>query len=88
MMDLHPAEVRQLVLQTFEEFGVAASGESEMSETVRVDCGKYVARCYRLEGLFAMWLIVAGIVQFYDAEGNMLRTVSLWQERVPYRSAA
>jgi hypothetical protein len=59
-----------------------------LQETIRLDRGSGVARCYRCDGLFAMWLISAGILQFYDPEGNMLWTVHLWQERVPSRLAA
>lgn len=35
-----------------------------------------------------MWLIGVGIVQFYDAEGTMLRTVNLLQEQRERRMAA
>jgi hypothetical protein len=36
----------------------------------------------------AMWLVEVGIVQFYDAEGNILQTVNLFEEREPQRMAA
>jgi hypothetical protein len=36
----------------------------------------------------AMWLIEIGIVQFYDAEGEMLCTVNLREELEPQRMVA
>ena len=36
----------------------------------------------------AMWLLEIGIVQFYDADGNMLLTVNLLEELEPQRMAA
>jgi hypothetical protein len=38
--------------------------------------------------MLAMWLIEPGIVQFYDAHGNLLRTVSLKREIIERRAAA
>jgi hypothetical protein len=86
--ELDPAAVRRIVRETFEEFGARICTFGDLKETIRLDRGSGVARCYRCDGLFAMWLISAGILQFYDTEGGMLRTVRLWQERVPCRLAA
>ena len=47
-----------------------------------------MARCYRAAELFAMWLIDVGVLQFYDAEGEMLHTVNLFTELQPQRAAA
>jgi len=47
-----------------------------------------VARCYRVADLFAMWLIAVGVLQFYDADGEMLQTVNLFTELQPHRAAA
>jgi len=38
--------------------------------------------------MFAMWLIDVGVLQFYDADGEMLHTVNLFTELVPARAAA
>jgi hypothetical protein len=84
----HPAEVRKIVVRTFLEFGANQIGLSVLDENLIVDQGKCVARSYRTSELFAMWLIGVGIVQFYDAEGNMLRTVNLLQEQRERRMAA
>ena len=35
----------------------------------------------------AMWLVDVGIVQFCDADGEMLRTVTLLQELKPVKMA-
>jgi len=51
-----------------------AYGLADVTETVLVDDGKDVARSYVADRLMAMWLVEEGIVQFYDADGNLLRT--------------
>jgi len=38
--------------------------------------------------MFAMWLIDVGVLQFYDADGEMLHTVNLFTELLPQRAAA
>ena len=43
-----------------------------------------MARSYRLRGYMAMWLVEVGIVQFYDAQGNMLETLNLFEELKPH----
>jgi len=60
----------------------------EIDETILIDDGRYVARSYRSEGYMAMWLVAVGIVQFYDAEGQMLTTVNLFETLRPVRMAA
>jgi len=87
-MEPHPYEVRDLVVRTFAELGAGLRGLGDLEETLLLDSGKYVARTYRLAGLMAMWLVQVGIVQFYDAEGRMLRTVNLFQELEPVKMAA
>jgi hypothetical protein len=84
----HPAEIARLVTRTFAEFGAGLVALRELQETIRIEQGQYVARSYRAASLFAMWLIDVGIVQFYDDEGQMLRTVNLFEERDGQRLAA
>ena len=84
----HPAEVRNIVVRTFLEFGAKQKGLGDLDENLVVDQGRCVARSYQTGDLFAMWLIGVGIVQFYDTEGNMLRTVNLLQEQRERRMAA
>jgi hypothetical protein len=83
-----PHEVRGLVLRTFQDFGAAIFSIVDLDETVLLDDGRYAARTYRADGYMAMWLIDIGIVQFYDADGNMLMTVNLLEDLEPQRLAA
>jgi len=83
-----PYEVRALVARTFAELNARIHPPSDLDETILIHDGKYSARSYRADGLMAMWLVEVGIVQFYDADGNMLRTVNLFQEWEPQRMAA
>jgi hypothetical protein len=82
---LEPYEIRKLVVQIFHEFGERLTNLADLDETVLLDEGRSVARSYALGTLMAMWLVDVGILQFYDAQGNMLRTVNLsddWQRRM------
>lgn len=83
-----PDDVRRLVVRGFAQFGAEPRCTSEVKETILVDEGKCLARSYRLRGLMAMWLLDTGLLQFYDPEGNMLRTVNLYEELMPQREAA
>ena len=58
---------------------------AQLNETLLIDGGRFVARSYRARGLAAMWLLAVGIVQFYDRDGNMLRSVNLSQRTPPLR---
>lgn len=83
-----PEDVRQLVVRAFAELGAQPRCVSEVKETILIDEGKCLARSYRLRGFMAMWLVETGILQFYDPDGAMLRTVNLFEEMVPQREAA
>ena len=83
-----PTEVLSVVVGMFERFGASPQSLFDLEETVQIDRGKHVARTYRVDGLMAMWLMSIGIVQFYDAEGNMLATVNVFEEAVPQRMVA
>ena len=83
-----PDQVRELVARIFGEFGVQVRNILELNETLLIQGGRYEARSYRAQGLMAMWLLRAGIVQFYDAKGNMLRTVNLLKRLRPHPMAA
>jgi hypothetical protein len=86
--DPRPYEVRELVLRTFQDFGVAIFRSEDIDETILVDEGRYAARTYKVDGYMAMWLLRIGIVQFYDNDGAMLLTVNLLEELEPARMAA
>lgn len=89
-MTIHPQphEVRRLVSRIFESIIATPVDPNHVDENILIDEGRYVARSYRIEGLLAMWLVDVGIVQFYDDDGEMLRTVNLLEEGVPHRMAA
>lgn len=82
------AEVRRLVAGIFRNVAGAEIGPLDLNETLRVDGGKLVARTYRTDTLWAMWMIDIGLIQVYDEDGQMLRTVNLFEEREPLRAAA
>lgn len=86
--NLLPYDIRKLVVRCFEELGVRIEGPWDLSETLLIDEGRCTARSYAAGALMAMWLLDVGIVQFYDAEGNMLRTVNLADESEGRRMAA
>ncbi|MGA2622042.1 MAG: hypothetical protein ABSF26_31000 [Thermoguttaceae bacterium] len=61
---------------------------SALEETILIDAGRCVARSYRTAGYWAMWLIPLGLVQFYNARGEMLATINLFRSLRPARMAA
>ena len=87
-MHMHAADVRDLVTRYFLDLGADAVDVAEVQENIRIDQGRCVARCYRVAEMFAMWLIDVGVLQFYDANGDMLQTVNLFTELQPQRAAA
>jgi hypothetical protein len=87
-LQMHAADVRHLVGRYFVDLGLAADETDDIEENIRIDRGRCVARCYRVSEMFAMWLVDCGVLQFYDADGEMLRTVNLFTELQPRRAAA
>jgi hypothetical protein len=81
-------QVRLLVARTFEELGARVPNELDLHETLLVENQSLLARSYRTDRMMAMWLVGAGVVQFYDDDGVMLRTVNLLKELRPRRAAA
>jgi hypothetical protein len=84
----HPDQIRTIVFRTFLELDVEEDALGDLDERIMLDSGRYVARSYRVDEFLAMWMIDVGLVQFYDADGNMLRTVNLFEEIEPSRMAA
>jgi hypothetical protein len=83
-----PMDVKKIVYRTFLEYRADEAALADLEENMLIDDGRYVARSYRTDGLLAMWLIDVGLLQFYDDQGNMLRTVNLFEELKPRRLAA
>ena len=71
-----------------EDLGAAIHAWFDLDESILIDGGRYVARSYRGDDYLAMWLVEIGIVQFYDAEGEMLCTVNLLESLEPERMVA
>ena len=76
------------VVGMFERFGASPQSLFDLEERIQIDRSKHVARTYRVDGLMAMWLIGIGIIQFYDADGNMLATMNLLEKAVPQQMVA
>ena len=87
-LEPQPTDVLSAVVGMFERFGASPQTLFDLEETIRIDRGRHIARTYRVEGLMAMWLMGIGIVQFYDADGNMLATINLLEEAVPQQMVA
>jgi hypothetical protein len=85
---LHADDVRQIVVRIFEAIAGRMHRRADINETILVDGGKYAGRTYRCRGLMAMWMLDVGVLQFYDHDGNMLRTINLLEEQVPQRAVA
>ncbi len=83
-----PDQIRTIVFRTFLELDICEEILDDLDERLLLDEGRYVARSYRLDDYLAMWMIDVGLIQFYDAEGNMLRTVNVFEEIEPQRMAA
>ncbi len=81
-------QVRELVRRTFGEFDASQEDLDDLCENILIDDGRYVARSYRVGEMMAMWLVSVGLVQFYDADGNLLLTVNLFEQLHPQRMAA
>jgi len=88
LVEPQPSAVLSVVVSMFERFGASPQALFDLEETIRIDRGKCVARTYRVGDLMAMWLLDIGIIQFYDADGNMLATINMLAEAVPQRMVA
>ena len=83
-----PYEIRGIVSRTFSGLAGGARPPVDINENLVLSEGEYVARSYRWRNYFAMWMVDVGIVQFYDDEGNMLRTVNLFSDAPSQTKAA
>ncbi len=79
--------VRQLVRRVLAQLGATPQELEQLHEQVLLQQGRCQARSYRTPRLWAMWLLEPGVVQFYDQQGRMLRTVLL-RPPTPARQAA
>lgn len=79
-------EVNQLVARTFVELG--ASDVFRLRETLFLENGRCLAVAYRANELSAVWCCADGSIEFRNAEGNVLRTLSLPEEERASSEAA
>ena len=92
-MTLPPIQARSmrtLIQRSLCEIGVADAVAAEVEEDLLIRDGRAIARSYRAGGYLAMWMLDLGLVQFYSADGDLVRTYTLLQERetIPLRRAA
>jgi len=85
---LDASEIRDLVRENFVVFGATPADLADLSETLLIQGGRYYGRSFRTESLLAMWMPDVGVLQFYAADGAMLRTINLLNTRPPARQAA
>jgi hypothetical protein len=76
-VSLTATEVRDIVLRVLARHCGEVLGAAELEERIRISDGRRVAHVFRTEDYMAMWMIDVGLLQFYDAEGNMLETINL-----------
>jgi hypothetical protein len=80
--------VRQIVVRTFTELHPENLEPTALVEMILIHDGKYRGRSYRSQGLLAMWLVDIGLLQVYGSDGEMLRTINLFEEQGSLRRAA
>jgi hypothetical protein len=61
------AHVRQLVYETFREFGLPSDAAPQ--ETILVRDGLYCGRRFDAAGLHAIWFLEEGLIKVYGPEG-------------------
>lgn len=83
-----PSHVRALVLSTLQGFGAHVFSDLQVEETLIVQDSHCRARSYRTSDHFAMWLVDLGLLQFYNAEGDMLLVLNLLDEQLAGKRAA
>jgi hypothetical protein len=71
-------EVKRLVARTFVELG--ATAVFKVRETHFLEKGRCLAVAYRADELSAVWCCEDGVIEFRNAEGTVLRTLSLPEE--------
>ena len=79
-------DVKQLVVRTFLELG--ARGVFNLRETLSLNRGRCLAVAYRADEWIAVWCCEDGVIEFRNAEGNVLRTLSLPEEERSSSEAA
>jgi hypothetical protein len=76
---------RQLVHRTLAEMGIVDPGLC--NESVLIDGGYCVGRRFSFESVGAVWMEADAKIDFYDADGKLLKTISS-EEQVELKKAA
>ena len=71
--------VREMVVRTFRGYGASDADIAGLRDTLLIRDGRYCGRSFRTPNLMAMCL--GSFVQFYDAEGELLGSVTLGETR-------
>jgi hypothetical protein len=71
-------EVKLLIARIFVDLG--ARDVFSLRETLFLEHGRCLAVAYRADKLSAVWCWADGIIEFRNAEGNVMRTLSLPEE--------
>ena len=67
-------QARQLLRQAFRQLG--AESPDRWEETILVQDGFYCGRRFDCCGLQAVWLFEEDRIEFYDADGGLIRELS------------
>jgi hypothetical protein len=79
-------EIKETIARTFLDLGIRPQAISELKEAAFIEGGRCIACCVRVEELKAVWCVDDEIVNFFDAQGKLLKTVTL--EPQPMKKAA
>jgi hypothetical protein len=79
-------EVKLLVAHVFVELG--AKDVFNLRETLFLEHGRCLAVAYRADKLSAVWCWADGIIEFRNAEGKVLQTFSLPEQKGALSAAA
>lgn len=85
---LQTQQVRELVGQTLAEFGVSPEQLEHCKDTILIQDGHYCGRSFRVDGYLAMWMVEIGLLQFYDRDGALLKTITLSRQQPSHPRAA
>ena len=79
-------EIKQLIARTFAELG--ARDVFNLRETLFLEHGRCLAVAYSTDELSAVWCCADGNIEILNAEGSVLRTLSLPKEEGASSAAA
>jgi len=74
--DAQMRAVHDEIFNTFRDLGVSEADLKQVKDTFLIQDGKYCGRSFRAGGILAMWMLEIGLVQIYDAEGKLLKTLT------------